>query len=54
MKHCPVACFAPSDSIVEKLNDQRLGASVAEALADDEPLDEPVSAPFRRSLTATD
>lgn len=36
VKHCSVACCAPVSKIVDTLNSQMLGASVAEANADDE------------------
>lgn len=35
VKHCSLDCCAPSDKIVTLLNDQRLGASIQEANADD-------------------
>jgi Cd2+/Zn2+-exporting ATPase len=34
VKHCPVACCAPSSSIIDTLNLQRLGASIQEAASE--------------------
>ncbi len=36
VKHCPANCCAPADKIVDILNKQRLGASVQEALGQEE------------------
>ena len=42
VKHCPVKCCAPSDKIVDILNEKKLGASIQEniGLEDDETVDE--------------